>query len=776
MHRRALQFERFEPRLARAADLIVSEVHYNPLPPDSESAFTDAADFEFIEIRNVSTQPKPLAGLSLTAGVSFVFGDLILPPGGFAVVVNNRAAFEERYAAAGAAVIAGEYTGELANAGETITLRDAANNVIQSFFYDNQWHDPTDGLGHSLVAKEPQGNSSNAGLATSWRSSARMHGSPGAADEGLYPGAIVINELWTHQDTAPGDWIELYNTSSASVNLGGWFLSDSLGQRGKYRVPDQVTLPPGGYVVFTQDFHFGPLRNGANGFAFSELGELAVLTAPEGPGGEAYGDLVIFGAVDNNVAIGRHLRADGSTDFTPLLTPTRGGANAAPRIGPIVISELMYNPDAGEEFIELHNPTTQPVRLFDSANPANTWRFTQGITFTFPANVTIPPGGYVLVVDDDPPGFRSANDVPAAIPIFSYEGGGGLDNTGEEIELSRPGAPEPPDSENPGLVPYYRVDRVSYRDRAPWPSQPDGNGPSLLKRSAASYSNDAANWTIGVVDGSPGRGDPDLVGARVAEIRVGGTTWARPAVAVPVGSDTQLDPLPWETIDQVTITFSEPVTIGAGSLRVEGLGGDYPITPDVAPDVLTLTATWTIAGNLAADRLELDLESEAVLDSAGNLLDGDWTDAASQFPSGNGANGGDFRFALNVLPGDVDRNRTVNLADRQAVVGRMFNSIGMSEYLEWADVDGNGKIAIADLVRVRNRMGSSLPDLPAAPASFSYSQLQSAEQREAQVAQPPLRRRVERPLAPPRVDSALAEVRPPVLSKLRAARRPATWE
>jgi hypothetical protein len=89
---------------------------------------------------------------------------------------------------------------------------------------------------------------------------------------------------------------------------------------------------------------------------------------------------------------------------------TPGFANAYPKVGPIVINEIMYNPSWPEggsytndqyEYVELHNISASPVTLYrdDKALP---WKFTDGIDFTFPADVpvTIPAGGYLLVVKD----------------------------------------------------------------------------------------------------------------------------------------------------------------------------------------------------------------------------------------------------------------------------------------------------------------------------------------------------------------------------------------
>jgi hypothetical protein len=85
---------------------------------------------------------------------------------------------------------------------------------------------------------------------------------------------------------------------------------------------------------------------------------------------------------------------------------TPGERNAYPAVGPIVINEIMYNPDWPHngsygndryEYIELKNITDEPVRLWreDKMLP---WKFTSGIEFIlpdWPNDVTIPPGGHI---------------------------------------------------------------------------------------------------------------------------------------------------------------------------------------------------------------------------------------------------------------------------------------------------------------------------------------------------------------------------------------------
>lgn len=728
--------ETLERRLPLAGDLVVTEIHYNPKPPPSGSVAADNTDFEFIEIQNVGTAPRQMQGVNFSDGIGFTFPESTLAVGARAVVVRNPAAFVERY---GPTIpIAGTFTGLLSDAGETITLRDAANVVIQSFTYADTWAAASDGVGHSLVARDANQPLANFNLPGGWHASSRIGGSPGAVDTGIYPGAIVINELLAHQDVALGDWVELHNTSTIPINLGGWYLSDNPFQTNLYPFPAAFTIAPGGYLVVSQAFHFG---SGANGFGFSELGEDIVLTAPLGPSGEVYGEKWQFGATDNGVSLGRYVTSTGKVDLAVMSQLTRGVANSAPQVGPIVISEIMYNPTSGEEYIELHNPTTQAAQLFDPLRPTNTWRFTQGITYTFPQNVSIAAGGYLLVVDDDPELFRAERNVPASVQIFSYSSAfpdSILSNARETIELARPGEPEPVGSPQPGFVPYYTVDRVSYDEDPPWPAAADGGGPSLLRKTQSAYGNDPENWQAGVTNGSPGLPDADLIGPRVTSVEIGGTTWAGGDMAVAFGDAKQLAPLPFYGINRITLTFDEPVTITATSLALVGVNTPtYALTPSVDPGVASQTITWTLATPLTADRLMLDLENEQTLDGAGNRLDGEWMDGVSIFPSGDGTRGGDFRFAFNVLAGDVNQDGSVTPSDLALARQRTFSVLGDAKYDLLSDVDASGKVNVVDLIRIRNAIGATLPPAaspvatPSAAAAVTASIDRNAASRPA---------------------------------------------
>ena len=165
-------------------DLVITEIMYHP-PVPPPGPFTQE-DFEFIEFMNVGSEPLDLTGVHFISGIEvtmFPSGGFSLPPGERAVAVKNLGAFEALYGLAGIE-IAGEYSGNLSNAGEFVGLEGRLNEPIQEFSYSDEWQPMTDGLGHSLVIIDPYAPISSWSQASSWTTSIAEGGSPGE-DEGL---------------------------------------------------------------------------------------------------------------------------------------------------------------------------------------------------------------------------------------------------------------------------------------------------------------------------------------------------------------------------------------------------------------------------------------------------------------------------------------------------------------------------------------------------------------------------------------------------------------
>ena len=488
-----------------AESLRISEIMYHPAgDPNSE----------FIELTNVGGETINLNLVRFTKGIEYTFPSFELPAGGYCLLVRDAASFKARYG--DQLPILGQYSGSLSNGGEDIELVDAVGAIIEKFEYKDNWFDLTDGLGFSLTVRAPQAGV-DLGSQGAWRPSAYTGGSPGTSDTGQVPepGSVVINELMANPSGGTSDWVELHNTTAQAIDLGGWFLSDDLDDLTRYEVAAGTIIPAGGYLVFSQDEHFGNTSDpGCHvPFGLSRNGETVYLHSGLTGVVTGYSEQEKFDASEPGVSMGRWQKSTGSFNFVALTEPTPGTANAAPVVGPIVINEIMYHPvDAdGVEYVELLNVGADPVTLHDS-DKQTAWRFTDDpddprVDLLLPSNppVTLAPGGYLLLVKEANLA-RARYSVPADVTIVAW-GAGKLADDSQKLQLSRPGG-----EEDDGARLWIRVDRVVYSDGShaqdfaggvdPWPAQADGLGLCLSRVDPSAYGNDPDNWRAAVP--SPG--------------------------------------------------------------------------------------------------------------------------------------------------------------------------------------------------------------------------------------------------------------------------------
>ncbi|MBG7611545.1 choice-of-anchor I family protein [Polaribacter sp. BAL334] len=141
----------------------------------------------------------------------------------------------------------------------------------------------------------------------------------------------------------------------------------------------------------------------------------------------------------------------------------------------LIISEIMYNaPSANSnqlEFIEIYNNTTSSIALGgikvkDESN----------FTFEF-EELNIAAGGIVLLATD-----KTSADAFYGVSFIDLPQGisNALGNGGENIQILN----------STGAI----ISQVTYDDAAPWPTSPDGNGPSLELLNPNGNLNDGTNW------------------------------------------------------------------------------------------------------------------------------------------------------------------------------------------------------------------------------------------------------------------------------------------
>lgn len=168
--------DRFLTIPSEYSNLKITEIHYHPL----DNGTVDDSKFEFIELKNTGTGTLSLGGLTFTNGLTYTFPqDTQLSPGGFVVLASNSNYFLSRYGFRPF----DQYSGQLDNSGERITLITEKNQTIADFSFSTYgiWPSSPDGGGFSLVPV--QVNPTNSQIdGSNWRASYKTGGSPGADD------------------------------------------------------------------------------------------------------------------------------------------------------------------------------------------------------------------------------------------------------------------------------------------------------------------------------------------------------------------------------------------------------------------------------------------------------------------------------------------------------------------------------------------------------------------------------------------------------------------
>ena len=496
--------------------LRITELMYHPEPPPSGDT-NDVENFEYVELTNIGSNTLSLVGFRFTNGIDFTFtatnNVTSLAPGGRVLIVANSLAFLSRYPGLDS-LVAGEYAGRLNNGGEEIALIGPMGEPICDFTYDNNWYPLTDGPGFSLVPVSefsiPSGSN-----ASQWRQSAYDGGSPGAPDPApvsILP--VLVNEIMTYAFPPAGDAIELFNPNPTTVNLSYWYLTDDHNAPKKYLIPPGTTIAPYKFAVFSETSSFGvhgsinALGMVNDAFGLSSAGEEVYVYSGDATGRlTGYYQGFNFGAAAQGVTFGRYVNSIGEVDLVAQSVPTLGLTNAPPLVGPVVISEIMYDPpdlfvggvrtsNVRDEFIELRNLTNAVVPLYDPAHPTNTWHIRDGVSFDFPMGVKLPANGFALVVGFDPVldpaslgAFRGRYGLGTNVGIYGPYAGP-LDDGGAQIELRRPSTPDA----STGIAPMVLLDRVHYGVTNPWPATASGTGASLQRKVLTGFGNDPTNW------------------------------------------------------------------------------------------------------------------------------------------------------------------------------------------------------------------------------------------------------------------------------------------
>ena len=199
-----------------------------------------------------------------------------------------------------------------------------------------------------------------------------------------------MNEALTHTDLPYVDAIEIYNPTDSDADIRGWYLTDDVDTPAKALVPDELdyVIEAGGYaVIYETDFNENPGAVGDTvlpGFSLSSHGdeEVYIFSADRDGVLTGYSHGYEIEAAENGVSFGRYVSSDDNEHFVAQVETSLGAENYGPQIGPVVISEIFYNPldsDMDTEYLELVNISEYTVNFWDDSEggaPENTLKST----------------------------------------------------------------------------------------------------------------------------------------------------------------------------------------------------------------------------------------------------------------------------------------------------------------------------------------------------------------------------------------------------------------
>ncbi|HST40951.1 MAG TPA: lamin tail domain-containing protein [Conexibacter sp.] len=221
-----------------------------------------------------------------------------------------------------------------------------------------------------------------------------------ANDFGLPPvgniAGVRLNEVESNGDAVNGDWVELYNTTGAAIDIDGAIITDS-DPAHQFVVPAATpNLPAGGYVAFRLD---DPAVTGNFGLGSADA---VRLYAPN--------DITLRTVVDQyswsahaTVTYGRNVAGAGSwaqTTVSTFAAVNQFRAVSAPNLTGVVINEVeSHGDDRNGDWIELKNTTGSSVTLDDAIlsddNNSNVFRIPA-------ATPDLAPGAVAAFRVDDP--------------------------------------------------------------------------------------------------------------------------------------------------------------------------------------------------------------------------------------------------------------------------------------------------------------------------------------------------------------------------------------
>ncbi|MDD4637655.1 MAG: lamin tail domain-containing protein [Bacteroidales bacterium] len=352
---------------------------------------------DWIELYNTTSSAINLSGYFLSDNATdlkkFKFPNVSIPANGYLIVW-----------AVGETLQGGiQAPFKLSSEGETVYLSNSASQIIDKVTFGF-------GTGDMSYSRLPDGADTFV-----WQSfTQKATNSNGTVDDYKYnlnTNGIVINEYSplntsiADQDGEFDDWIELYNNSSSSVSLLGYYLSDNTSNPRLWAFPD-TSIAPGGYIIVWADNDDDIGQAGLHAhFQLSSKGESLLLTNQTTVIGRTSYDSAFSNKSYARLPNGKGEYAlqapsfnvsNGNSSFTENLTTAGLVINEIVADNQTVKTE--QSSGTYEDYIELFNNSASQINLsnyYVSDDPSNPSKW------PIPDGTIIPAGGYLIVWADE---------------------------------------------------------------------------------------------------------------------------------------------------------------------------------------------------------------------------------------------------------------------------------------------------------------------------------------------------------------------------------------
>lgn len=438
--------------------LLINEIHADPDSSggdaNGDGSVSSSRD-EFVELTNTTFQDLDISNWTISDAVrvrhTFAAGSVI-PPREVAVVFGGGSPTGDfgNAAANGLVFTASDGRLGLNNGGDTVTVRDAGGAIVQIASYGSE------GGANQSLTRQP--DLTNTTFVQHTQVTPGVRYSPGTRADGqafsVGAGDVILTEVLYDPSGADGglEWIELYNTTGAPIDLGSLSLGaggssytgllvqleGTIAAQSTFVVGGPTSAPENANPTFDQPLDWSPdLQNSgstADGVALFNVRAAQVNSLTVPVDAVVYGGTNVNGLIDETgIANAPEVGDAGSgqsiaridlagawqIEATPnpgAFTPG-GGPPPPPPTADLVISEVLYDVPSGDngfEWVEIVNLGSTAVDLssFSLGNGGASYT-----SSTVQLSGTIPAGG-VFVVGG--PTSSAANGNPSFDQVVNF--------------------------------------------------------------------------------------------------------------------------------------------------------------------------------------------------------------------------------------------------------------------------------------------------------------------------------------------------------------------